>query len=651
MIPGLAERFRALLTSGGDLNPVARLADDAPRARDGSAATARPPHLFLSRILLQVPKHQRTAWDFLCLLCIQAQVEQPGASGATRVHVIGPGAIRSHTSVIPAGLLVGEIPIGAAPGPNSQLSATVFRVRRSPDSRRVIAAIEGLAASLDYEGDSAGSTAVAWSIIERLELLRRAPDTSLLMGGTHTAGEESAAHYLAFFAAASQVPERVFQARDSDLCAGQTLETAGPWREQEFLLLRVGPRPERADPNRSIDELRRLHAATQSVLVETDAAEPERYEAKVARLRLVNRLTALYGRAGMERAPVVTPIAIEAAANLGPMLMGDGPELHSEFAQQMAEMRAELRHLLGVEIPAARVRLNESDMPPGSYLFMFHEVPLVMDTLPIGRGLCSATVERLKVLGFQGEPAVNPANDNKCSWVAEDDWTRLKDAGFAMWSQGEYIVLHLSACIRKNLTEFAGIQAVASLLQKKGGEDYAKIRAAPGGLSRFTGMIQALLSEEVSVRNLGAICECYFERQRLPAYEIVEEIRALEAIRVGLFGNTADTPILRLGDKFAALIRDGIILHGEAAVLALEPEPTQAAISAVRTVVGELPVASKNSVLFVDDWRMRSFVRKLIEVEFPHLWVLSRREAVAPDTRPVLATIELDEPGRRRSRR
>ena len=39
---------------------------------------------------------------------------------------------------------------------------------------------------------------------------------------------------------------------------------------------------------------------------------------------------------------------------------------------------------------------------------------------------------------------------------------------------------------------------------------------------------------------------------------------------------------------------------------------------------------------------VRPFVRKLIELEFPHLWVVSRREAIDADTMPVIATIELD---------
>jgi flagellar biosynthesis protein FlhA len=218
----------------------------------------------------------------------------------------------------------------------------------------------------------------------------------------------------------------------------------------------------------------------------------------------------------------------------------------------------------------------------------------------------------------------------------------VKDAGLHIWRPAEYIVLHLSAVIRKNPAELVGIQAVAELLKDKATERYSSILSAQGGLPRFTSVIQALLAEEVPVRELPSICDCYLVSQNLRTYEIPEEIRSLEAVRKDIPGNSPDTPIYRLGENLVSLIGQGIQRNGEAAVLALEPEPTQDALTAIRNEVANLLPTSRNPVLFVEDWRMRSFVRKLVELEFPHLAVLSRREAYAPDSRLVLATIEVE---------
>jgi flagellar biosynthesis component FlhA len=273
---------------------------------------------------------------------------------------------------------------------------------------------------------------------------------------------------------------------------------------------------------------------------------------------------------------------------------------------------------------------------------MLREIPLVSGNIDLTRGLCNETVDRLALLNVKGEEAVNPANGSECAWVSQEDWQKVKDAGLDIWTPAEYIVLHLSAVIRKNSAELVGIQSVASLLKEKAEEVYSKIFSAQGGLPRFTSVIHALLSEEVPIKELPSICDCYLNRLNLPTYEIPEEIRCLDAVRKDILGNTPDTPIFRLGEQLVSLLAQGIQRDGEAAVLALEPEPTQDALAAVRKEVTNLPPTSRNPVLFVEDWRMRPFARKLVELEFPHLAVLSRREAVSSDSMPVLATIEVE---------
>lgn len=355
-------------------------------------------------------------------------------------------------------------------------------------------------------------------------------------------------------------------------------------------------------------------------------------------------LTRLFGQTGVQRLPTVTPIVIEAAENLKSLLLRDDGNLEPQFAQQLNLLRLGLDDLLGFELPSPYVRINRPDLPDGTYIVIVNEVPLVSGNIDLTRGLCNETVDGLKLLGVKGEEAVNPVNGSECAWVDQGDWQKLKDAGLSIWTPAQYIVLHLSAVARKNSAELVGMQAVSNLLKARTrtAEQYSSVLSAKGGLSRFTSVIQALLMEEVPVKELSSICDCYVLNQDLPTHEIPDEIRCLEAVRKGIPGNTADTPIYRLGKSLISLILRGIQRDGEAAVLALEPERTQDALTAVRKEVANLPRTTRNPVLFVEDWRMRSFVRKLVELEFPYLAVLSRREAFAPDSRPVLATIEIE---------
>jgi flagellar biosynthesis component FlhA len=215
----------------------------------------------------------------------------------------------------------------------------------------------------------------------------------------------------------------------------------------------------------------------------------------------------------------------------------------------------------------------------------------------------------------------------------------------ALWNTLEYIILHLSAVVRKNAAGFLGVKAVADLIRTKQRSAYEALCNAPGGLPRLTAVLGILLEEEVSISELAAICGRYLAlaSSAMPAHAIADELRVLEPVRPSLVYSRDSITIWELGKKLVKLIREGIIEHGDAVVLALEPEPTQEALSAVRTEVSNLPPTAGNPVVLVEDWRLRRPFRKLVELEFPHLRVLSRRElAGLADSYTSVGTIEID---------
>ena len=75
--------------------------------------------------------------------------------------------------------------------------------------------------------------------------------------------------------------------------------------------------------------------------------------------------------------------------------------------------------------------------------------------------------------------------------------------------------------------------------------------------------------------------------------------------------------------------------------LALEPEITQEILTAVRNEVGNLPPTAQNPVILTT-MEIRRYFRKLVELEFPHLAVLSYQE-LSPDMNiQPIARISLD---------
>jgi hypothetical protein len=601
-------------------------------------------YLSIPEVFVTDPGKDRNTYDFLVFVTFDSADEE-----GTIAAFVGPEALRSRSGIISAGLLMTDIPVAAIPDDCRRLAVVLYRIKRDRKQQRIVDAIEGAASALDYRRDARGSLKLAEAILDRLEILCRSSEVCPLMGGTHAFSHQveqsDQSPYVAILKADGDATMgRELWVREDRLCSGRSPETAMPWRLQDFMLLRISDASGSPRQGPSPQQLRRQHALTGGVFLEEDDSEDESHLEREARLRTMRHLTSIYGRQGMQRIPMVTPIAIEVAHDVIPVVASGQDALNPRFQELINLMREALRSEYGLEVPPVRIRGNETDMPGGTYLIMLQEIPLVLGTIRLDKGLCNDTVERLRLLHVEAEAATNPANGNECAWVPKESWQMLRDAGLQIWDAPEYIILHLSAVIRKNLSEFAGIQAVSNLIRETSKELYARIHSAPGGLARFTSVLQALLAEEVPIKALAAIGERYLKLtgSHIPAHEISEELRCLDDIRPHLHGNQSRTPLYRLGMKFVELLANGIVRNGDAAVLAIEPQPCQEALAAVRSEVNSLPPMAKNPVLVVDDWRLRPFARLLVELEFPHLWVLARRELLDPDSMQTLAVIELE---------
>jgi type III secretion protein V len=333
--------------------------------------------------------------------------------------------------------------------------------------------------------------------------------------------------------------------------------------------------------------------------------------------------------------PVVTPIALEVAADLIPLVEDTGEG--SKFLGEMVPMmRDGLFYELGVRFPGIRVRGNESDMPPGSYLIMINEIPLVMGTVSLNKVLVNDTVERLRLLNIEGEPATNPANGNECAWIDSEYQDVAEQAGLTTWDAAGYIVLHLSSVLRKNGSEFVGIQEVMNMLEQLEQAFPALVKeTVPKVVSPFqlTDILRRLIEEEISIRDLRSILQSLAEWGQVEhdTVMLTEYVRAaLKRYISHKYTRGQNTLIVYLLDpQIEETVRSSIQHTSSGSYLALEPEITQEILSAVRTEVGSLPPTAQNPVILTT-MEIRRYFRKLVELEFPHLAVLSYQE-LSPD--------------------
>lgn len=588
--------------------------------------------------------------DHLAVLALRLRA--PGAPDRLALRFLTSSAIRSASRAFGSRWLVSDLPVPTPVGLD-ELALLVYRVRRTPRLERVVAAIEDLVEALDTVGATGDDDRLVLgrAALERLEVLDDAGEASVVVSGRALrfadrgpdgrdgrAGRDD--RYVAVVGAPPSGVEPLWLT-ERKLHEGPDRASARPVSGKPYALLRLGARSTRQSVREFIDEIRRRH---QRPAGEAATDRGESFASFVDRQldqRRRELIEATYGHHKMY--PVVTPIALEAAANLeGTVAFGD--DLPSRFKQLIESMRAVLDERFGVKIPGIRVRLNEADLPHGTYVILLDEVPLVSGNVDPDRLLCFVEPGRLREPPFDAawaaaEPAAPPDGSGRpACWIPAERSAEVVAAGLDALDAAGYLELHLRTVLINNLDMFATADDLAERLPRDAG---ARIRGARGGLARFVEVARSLLLEALPIAPLDALAERYLALIDGEAVDIAEELRVLPAVQGPIRRDAASATLFVLGDACEARIRDGVRREGDAAVLALEPAPTQDLLSAVRGEVGA-HADGVLQVLVVEDWRLRPFVRNLLVLEFPRLRVVARRELEGLALPPPAATIEVE---------
>ena len=380
----------------------------------------------------------------------------------------------------------------------------------------------------------------------------------------------------------------------------------------------------------------RMHYLDRAIQCYERAQELSRqddYANDIDRLRRRQAVLRVYGEKALDYLHVVTPIAVEVASDLIPHVEGIKPgTLSDELTSSVKNMRTKVKKELGVSVPGIRVRGNETDLPDGTYIVMINEIPLVSGNLH--RRFCTGSEEVLAALDVKREPASDPVSGQQGFWIDRKDWERVESKEVKLWGIVEYLTRHLEAVVRRNIAEFVGHQEIVNLLEGESTEAIAEIRQSPRMVTALTTVCKALVAEEVPIRPFPLLCAIFKDlyTDHVGLRDIAERIRSHLAFREHLPGNDGQHSYLRLGTRFEAEIRHALYERDGRLILAMEPERCQDALTAVRD-----HATSRSLVLVVNDATLRPFVRKLVELEFPDLHVLSRAELrddaeIGPDT-------------------
>jgi type III secretion protein V len=332
-----------------------------------------------------------------------------------------------------------------------------------------------------------------------------------------------------------------------------------------------------------------------------------------------------------EFAPVI-PIILDISPQMGETFRYD------VFNEELASLRRALYFDLGVPFPGINLRPSPT-LPGLSYIMNLNEIPLSRGTLEINKVLVIDNEDNLLLLGikaFKGPDFIQGLNS---LWVSEDKITILEKMGLKFLNHPKIVSYHLSLILSRHASNFLGLQETKYLLDKmeERAPDLVRELTRLLPLHRFTEILQRLVQEEVSIRDLRAIMESLIEwvPKEKDSIMLVEYVRGSLRRQISYKYTVGSNilPVIIIDQGVEETIRKSIRQTSAGTFISLDPQVTKSFLSdlskAHKGVKGHLS-GGRCAVLASID--IRRYVRRLIEADHYELPVISYQELTSEIT-------------------
>ncbi|MBL6080023.1 type III secretion system export apparatus subunit SctV [Belnapia sp. T18] len=333
-----------------------------------------------------------------------------------------------------------------------------------------------------------------------------------------------------------------------------------------------------------------------------------------------------------------------------PLMVDVAPDI--ETAMQAETLNAELarvRHALyfdlGVPFPGILLRINPA-LKDGSYSILIHEVPCGEGRVRPGRLLARDSAENLGIAGvpFEDDKPFLPLIETR--WVDAARVDTLRAAGVAYMEPPQILSYHIAHVLRRYADEFLGLQETRFLLTRM--EDrFPELvkevqRIVP--LQRIAEILQRLVSEGVSVRNMRAILSALIEwgQKEKDTVLLTEYVRGALKRQICYRHSSGLNiiPAYVVTPELEDTLRNAIRQTSSGSYLALDPQITRQIVEKVRRAMGDVARQTSKPVLLTS-MDVRRYLRRIVEGECRDLPVLSYQELTPEITVQPLARVSL----------
>ena len=319
-------------------------------------------------------------------------------------------------------------------------------------------------------------------------------------------------------------------------------------------------------------------------------------------------------------------LRLELGYGLLSLAAGDAPKL----TEQIRGLRRAIAQEMGFVLPSIRIQDN-LELPPDTYIVRVKEIEA-------GRGqlrppLLLAIDPNGGVPDLPGERTTEPSFGLPALWIEERLREEALARGATVVDVPGVLATHLTEIVREHMAELLSFSETQKLLDELP-KDQQKLVSdlIPGqiGVSALQRVLQALVSERVSIRDMPTILEGVQEAlaanlRTLPGMLAVVRAKLARQISEAARGGGTHVPLITLSPEWEVAFSEALVGPPEDRQLAMETSKLQEFLSRLRALLEQAEEQGENAVLLCSG-ALRPHLRAIVERFRPATSVLAQQE-------------------------
>jgi flagellar biosynthesis protein FlhA len=313
----------------------------------------------------------------------------------------------------------------------------------------------------------------------------------------------------------------------------------------------------------------------------------------------------------------------------GLLTLINAPKDGQKLTDQIKALRRQLASEVGFVMPSVRIQDN-MQLPANVYVIRIKEIEA-------GRGELRPNMllvmdPRGEDISIPGEKTMEPTFGLPAMWIEEANREEALFRGYTVVDPATVVTTNITELIKDNMSELLSYAETQKLLDEID-KDHQKLVAdiipaqiSLGGIQR---VLQNLLSERISIRDLPTILEGVYEAcgNTRNVMMITEHVRARLARQISNM-NTNDRgfiPLITLSPGWEQTFAESLVGQGDDKQLSMPPSKLQEFITQLRNTFERQAMMGEQPVLLSSP-SIRPYVRSIVDRFRPMTVVMSQNE-------------------------